>query len=740
MRSIRFPFVAAAAAALALALTSCGRNRIGSPSRLTPVILISIDTLRSDHLPAYGYKGVATPNIDALRADSILYERAYSHVPLTLPSHVSILTGMLPGDHGVRDNVGYRVPDSVPMIQELLKKNGYATGAAVSAFVLRRETRIARGFDFFNDDVAPINGETVIGRVQREGGATLQSARQWLDTQTARPFFFFLHLYDPHTPYTPPEPFFSRYPNHYDGEIAYSDFVVGDLIAELKRNGLYDKAMIVLLSDHGEGLFEHGEEEHGLFLYREVLQVPLIVKLPGSRKAGAIVKTPVQLVDVFPTILDRTATAVPGTGHRTGQSLLTFLDGGPERPIYAESYYSRFHFGWSDLHSLIEGNDHYIRSPNPELFDLAADPAEKKNVLPDNRRAYVRLSGDIEPFIRDAAAPTNIDPEEAAKLAALGYVGSTVSTEKGAVLPDPKAQLGAFHDIRQAFTWYRDGREDDALRLTDQLLSNNGQITDLWDLKSKILFKMGRHGDSIEAAKDGLRHIPGAIALLYDVANLALSMGDLDTAQKHAEIAVKIEPGEAHEILARIWEKRGDRKRSEEEAKLAVQTAHDPANALLILGTISRDRGDFAAALQYLDRAESIVSHKSPPRLVNLHLTRGDTLARLGRNDEAEREFHAEVNDFPEDARGYCSLVMLLATEHRLDEATQVVLNTIKASPEPHSYVLVSETLKAIGDDRGAMYWAYQGLQRYPQNAELRGLPEHLRKATTLLKKNVATN
>ncbi|HEX7678136.1 MAG TPA: sulfatase, partial [Thermoanaerobaculia bacterium] len=352
-----------AAGLLALALVTSCRRSVGSPSNTTPVILISIDTLRSDHLPAYGYKGIATPNIDALRADSILYERAYSHVPLTLPSHTSILTGMLPADHGIRDNVGYRLADSVPMVQELLKKNGYATGAAVSAFVLRKETRLARGFDFYDDEVKAIAGENLIGRVQRDGRETLKAGQKWLDAQGSRPFFFFLHLYDPHTPYTPPEPFFGMYSNHYDGEIAYVDSVIGTLIADLKQRGLYDKSLIIFLSDHGEGLSDHGEEEHGLLLYREELQVPLFVKLPQQRKAGATVKTPVQLVDVFPTILERTATPAPATGHRVGQSLLSFLDGGPVRSIYAETYYPRFHFGWSDLHSLIDGDNHYIRSP-----------------------------------------------------------------------------------------------------------------------------------------------------------------------------------------------------------------------------------------------------------------------------------------------------------------------------------------------------------------------------------------
>ena len=694
-----------------------------------PIVLISIDTLRSDHLPAYGYKGVATPNIDALRADSILYQRAYSHVPLTLPSHVSILTGMLPADSGVHDNVGFRLSDSVPTLQELLKKNGYATGGAVSAFVLRKETGIARGFDFYDDEVEPLGPDKTIGRVQRDGTETLHALEKWLDGQSGKPFFAFLHLYEPHTPYTPPEPYFSRYPNHYDGEIAYADAIVGEFIDDLKQKNVYDKSLVILLSDHGEGLNDHGEEEHGIFVYREALQVPLLVKLPNEGKGGATVTTPVELVDVFPTILDRTATPAPRTGHRVGQSLLTFLNGGPQRQIYSESYYARFHFGWSDLHSLIDGNDHFIRAPQPELYDLAGDPAEKHNAIEQNRRAYVRLRQAIEPYVREASAPTNIDAEEAAKLAALGYVGSTVATKPGQVLPDPKTTTETYRQIRTAFTWYGNDKEEDALRLTNQLLASNSQMTDLWDLKFKILEKMGREREAVEAAKEGLRNVSTQTELLLDVATGAIQIGDLDTAQKHAEIVVKTQPAKAHEILARVFAARGDRERATAEAKLALQSSNDPTGPLIQLAEADKERGNFEGALQYLNRAVEKETLRTISSHQGLHLARGDVLARLGRNDEAEKDFRVEIAQFPKSAGAYSSLILLLATERRLDEATKLVFDLIKASPAPHSYVTVSETLKAIGDDRGALYWAYQGLQKYPNDSELHGLSRRLTRA-----------
>lgn len=699
-------------AALVAAL-GCRRESVPSPH--PPVILISVDTLRSDHLPVYGYKGVDTPNIDALRKDAILFTHAYSEVPLTLPSHASILTGMLPADHSVRDNLGFRLPASVPTIAEVLKKNGYATGGAVSAFVLRHETGIARGFDFFDDESEALNDQKSLARMQRDGRVTLQSLERWLDGNASKPFFAFLHLYEPHTPYTPPEPFASKYANHYDGEIAYADALVGDFIADLKRRGVYDRALIIFLSDHGEGLNDHGEEEHGLFLYREALQVPLLVKLPESKRRGETVDTPVGLIDVFPTIEE-----VTGAKTTAANSLLA----PKKRELYAESYYARFHFGWSDLHSLIDGNDHYIRAPQPELYDLASDPAEKTNLVESNRRTFARLRDDIAPLIKEATAPANIDREEAAKLAALGYVGSS-ATAKGP-LADPKTMTAAMRDIKQAFELYGAEKYPEALALTDRLLHDNAQITDLWDLKCKILNKLGRVDEALNTGKEGLRRVPMSVALLYDVANAALALGHLDEAQQHAEIAAKIEPAEAHEILARIALQKNDAARAEQEAKLAADSAADPTNALMILASLASNRGDYSSALGYYDRAAERVAKRNPPTQPNLHLGRGDALAHLGRGEEAEREMRAEIRDFPKSQQAYASLVLLLFAEHRLDEATKVIYQLIAAAPEPHSYAVAAETLQAIGDTRGARYWTNAGQQRFPRDAELRDLPKRL--------------
>ena len=704
-----------------LVLVSCkGDRTISPPSANTPVFIVSIDTLRSDHLPVYGYKGVDTPHIDAFRKDGVLYERAYSHTPLTLPSHASLMTGLLPSEHGVRDNIGYQLRSGATTVASMLKSRGYATGAAVSAFVLRRQTGLDRGFDFYDDDVDALPGqEGITGNIQREGEATVRIAKEWIVRQQ-KPVFFFLHLYEPHTPYAPPERF-KKYSSPYDGEIAHADEIVGEFLKSLKDAGLYDKALIVIMSDHGEGLGEHGEEEHGLFLYREAIQVPLIIKLPDQKFSGERVSAPVQLIDLFPTIAERTGVTAPATLR--GQSLVSFFlkDQPPARgAIYSESYYARLHFGWADQHSLIDGERHYIHSPKPELFNVRDDTAETKNILTEDRRGFFAMKAAITPFIREADAPSAVDPEEAAKLAALGYLGSTVSTKPGEVLPDPKDHLGTIKDIERAFALFRARKLDESMLLIERLLAENERILDLYDLKAKALGQLGRYDEAIATAKQALIQGPQNTHLALEIARNQLEIGRLDDAQKHAELALKVHPGPAHDLLARIWEERKDFVRAEKEARLAMQSQRDRAAALVTLARIERDQGKLEQALAHLDEAEKI--RKPTQTVAGLHFVRGDVLARMGRAEEAERELRTEIRLFPNEPLAYKNLVVLLVAEGRVREGTALIRQLIATSPTPPSYLAVCDVLEILGDTRGVRYWARQGLLRYPNDPALRRL------------------
>lgn len=690
-------------------------------SNTTPVFIISIDTLRSDHLPAYGYTHVATPAIDQLRADSVLFQHAYSHVPLTLPSHATILTGRLPAENGLRDNIGFRLSPQIETLPALLHRNGYVTGAAVSAYVLRKETGIARGFDFYDDEVDATDPSVSVGRVQRNGDETRGVAEKWITGQGRRPLFFLLHLYEPHTPYSPPEPYSKNYPNRYDGEIAYVDAIVGRFITFLKKSDLYDRSLIVLLSDHGEGLGQHGEDEHGIFLYREALQVPLILKLPGGSRKDTTVATDVGLVDLFATIAEATNTKID-LKRAAGSSLLPLIGASTSataRTIYSESFYARFHFGWSDQHSLIRGSDHYIQSPRPELFNLTEDPNEIKNILPEQRRVYAEMKSTIAPLLKAAAAPSPVSSEEAAKLAALGYIGSAASTT--GALPDPKDRISTTRDIRRAFALFDASRFDEAHQLLSALLRENPGMLDMWDMDARALNRLGRDGEAIEAAKNGLRISPNTTHLAIMIARMSLDLGRLEEATRHAELALPTEPAPAHEVLARIALARHDLSRAESEARQAVDS-RDRVEALIVLGDVALQRQDPAAALVFAERAATFVRDRRSTPVRGVEFLRGDALARLGRTPEAEDALRKEISSFPADPAAYKNLILLYVADGKTEEATRLVFDLVKASPFPPAYIAISTTLKTVGDTNGARYWAVEGLKKFPQNPGLRKL------------------
>jgi choline-sulfatase len=661
---------------VAVALAGCRHPRSWPGA---PIVLISIDTLRSDHLPAYGYAGVATPAIDALARDSILCERAYSHYPMTLPSHASILSGLLPTQHGVRDNVGYPYDgDRHPTLARRLQAAGYATGGAVSTYVLRHATGIAAGFGFY-DDAIELKGGERLDDVQRAGAATAQRGLDWLRGRADKPFFFFLHLYEPHSPYTPPEPFRSRYKDRpYDGEIATADAVVGDFLSELKRLGVYDRAAIVLLSDHGEGLGDHGERQHGIFLYREALQVPLLVKLPGGAERGKRVTVPVELVDVVPTLLGIAGVERPK--DLAGSSILDFLtDRAPVREVYAETFYPRLHLGWSDLASLIGiggsggsggsaggtggtgGLYHYIEGPDPELYNLAADPGETRNLRDQERRAGAALRADLKPFDRSLAPPHAVDSETSKKLAALGYLGGASAVTKGA-LPDPKAQKRALAGIEEAFAHVQAGETAAAVASFERLLAENPKMADIWGFLAFSLQKLGRHEEASRAFEKALALSNGAPSLAVAAASSLLALGRLDEARAHAELAMKANPAGAYDILAQIAFARHDAKGALDLMKRAVDagTASPELRRRYVL-LLAGGQGDPRDPQEAIAALTPLAERGDPEAICALATAFSDG----GRQPEAQALLEKLVASAPDNARAHELLGMVALRQER---------------------------------------------------------------------------
>ncbi|MGA7293067.1 MAG: sulfatase-like hydrolase/transferase [Terriglobales bacterium] len=472
--------------------TSHSTSPVSNPS----VVLITIDTVRADHVGCYGARMVKTPTLDGLARDGVVFDRAISQVPLTWPSHTVILTGTYPFQNGVQDFTGEPLSPKFRSVAQAFKEAGYATGAVVSAFVLDRSWGLARGFDFYDDAFSAQTFEKKdTGLVDRRAGESVAHAIAWLKKTPRRPFFFWLHLYDPHSPYDPPEPYRSEYSSHlYDGEIAYADHELGNLITWLKQNHLYDSSLIVVLSDHGESLGEHGEDEHGFFIYNATVRIPLIVKPPaGSGITAGRRREPAETTAVAPTLLELAGVTdlsdpiyaqfqshallgKPGTdaGSRTGKDL-----------AYSETFYPFSSFGWSPLHALESERFHYIEAPKPELYDLETDPGETRNIAAEQRATVAVFQQKLQtilahnPFAQQEVGIGNLTPDAQQKLRALGYFGFRAAVSPEALkkgLPDPKDKLWEFNAILRAQDAFERKDDNQAEALLNEVQEKDPQI------------------------------------------------------------------------------------------------------------------------------------------------------------------------------------------------------------------------------------------------------------------------
>jgi arylsulfatase A-like enzyme/Tfp pilus assembly protein PilF len=673
-RSAQRRLLLAALAVVAVALPAAGCRR-GERFPQAPVVLISIDTLRSDRVGVYGAKTGATPKIDAFARDAVLFERAYSHYPLTLPSHVSLLTGELPGTHGVRDNVGYPFTAAKhPFLPLLLKKLGYDTGGAVSAFVLRRETGLGDGFDYYESSLRP-PAHVTLDMVQRPGGETAKLALDWLRgrADAKKPFFLFFHLYEPHSPYEPPAPFAARFRDPYDGEVAAADDIVGSFLQQLRDLGVYDRAIVVLLSDHGEGLDEHGEGQHGLFLYRESLQVPLLLKLPKSRRGGTRVAAPVQLVDVAPTVLGLVGADVPK--ELPGKSLLAIADDpqAPPRQLYAETFYPRLHFGWSELSSLIEGKFHYIDGPAPELFDVVADAGERANVLERERRAYASLRGALAKYPRELEAPAPSDPETAKQLAALGYAAGVAKTS--GPLPDPRTKRDVIVNLGRAVALAHEDRHAEAVALYAKLLATDPQMPDTWAFYARALEKLGRRDEAADAYEKALEVGSPGPQLAVDTAEKLVELGRVEDGEKLAQTMLREVPDRAYEVLAKAALARRDLDAARGVLQRAAAEQHASER---LRGEVARALAEAGAVAEAASVLEPVAKDADPPTLNLL----GIALSDSGRHQEARAVLERAVAADPKNAIGYQTLGMVALRQEQPAQAKQYLDHALELNPQ----------------------------------------------------------
>jgi len=649
-----------------------------------PVVLISIDTLRADHLPAYGYRAVDTPHLDAFRRDAILFRNAYSHCPMTLPSHVSMLTGLLPTEHGVRDNAGFHFDGTQhASLPRLLHDRGYATGAAVSSFVLRGETGLGTLFDSY-DDATNARAGAAFRDYQRPGNITEAVAEKWIDAHGSAPFFYFFHIYEPHVPYEPPEPFRSRYASAYDGEIATADAIVGKLLDHLKAKGIYDRAIIILCSDHGEGLNDHGEDQHSILIYREAIHVPLMLKLPASKRANTAIDAPAQLADIFGTVLQL-------TGIETKQSSLLALPA--SRKIYSESLYPRYHFGWSELRSLIDERFHMIESSSrAELYDVQRDPSEHADLAASERRVVSADREELAKFGNAIPQPAAVDPETAANLQALGYLAGARKASSGP-LADPNQAIATLAPMRKAIELAAANRTDEAVSLFRSILAQSPGMIEVWTQLADTLAAAGRTEEAIGAYREAIaRSQVASPDLILPLGSLYLQAGKLDDAQRAGELTVASNPRRAKTLLAGVALARRD---FDTAARYAHDVADDPAG-MLLLADVANARGDYAGALRIADDAQRMAAERELSALYRLDFVRGDALARLGRIDESRAAYQRELAAFPTDLRAYTNLAVLqfIGGDRRGADATLRAM--VSANPTPGARALAARTRETL--------------------------------------------
>ena len=710
-----FAPLAALAAAFALAALAWGWMRIRPPrtdkearARLATrqprgadlnVVVVTLDTTRVDRLGCYGFRGVATPNIDAVARDGVLFEQATATVPLTLPSHASIFTGLLPPSHGVRDNGGFFLDAAKTTLAERLKEGGWATGAFVGAWVLDSRWGLDQGFDVYSDrfDLSKVKVVN-LGTVQKTGDEVMDLALEWLGQVKEKKFFAWVHLYDPHTPYEPAEPFASRYPGApYLGEIAYTDHVVGRLVEWLKSSGAWERTLLVLLADHGESLGDHGESTHTFFVYDSTQHVPFIVRTPWGDRGRS--RAQVSTADLVPTVLD--LVGLPPQADIDGRSLARLvLDPGAESHgvAYSETYFPRFHFGWQHLRALRDGQWKYIEAPRPELYDIRQDPGETKNLFKSHslraeglRLALERLAGSGAQAAPDKAT---LDPETLQRLAALGYVGGGPRVDPEAILPDPKDKIALFGRMGEARSLAKEDELEEAVAAMRRVIAEDPGIIDAHTALGGWLRRLERLDESIAAYKAALDIQPENELALSELAETYRAQGRPDAAIEGYRTVLKLEPRQPHMWyqLATLYLDLG----READARRTFQEAlkHNPnmGAGYNSLAALAFEQGHMAEAEQLVRKGLELDEDLRSSRF-NL----GRILEARGQRADAERLYREELAMFADNGRARFNLAQLM--RQRGDEVgfrAELREATVK-SPDfgPAFFFLAREELRA---------------------------------------------
>ena len=696
------------------------------------LLLVTLDTTRADRMGAYGNKEIETPTFDRLAREGVLFDQAVSVAPLTLPVHSSMMTGKFPPEHGVRDNGGFFLGPEQLTLAEVLKAKGYKTGAFIGAYVLDSKWGINQGFDTYYDKFDLSESRAIsMAAIQRPGNEVVDQALPWIQQAKDGPFFAWVHLYDAHSPYKPPEPFATKYKAHpYNGEIAFADSQVARLIDTLKALGLYDRTVIMVMGDHGESLGDHGEAAHGFFIYNSTMHVPFAIRAPFSLTQHREVADPVRSVDVMPTALDLLGIAPPP--NISGVSLAPLMTGARRElglDAYSEAIYPLYHYGWSDLRSLRSGRFRVIDAPRPELYDEERDPRESTNLYAERRqladRMITQLRGLEASFHRtDSAIPSaSVDPEARQRLAALGYVGSFVATDADTRTgrADPKDKIGIFNSLGQATELTKDvgpdGKPpfDDIMRLLTQIVRDDPEVIDAWFMMGTQYMQHGDLEKSVEYFKKTLALKPDYDLAVFNLAQAYRRMGNDDAALAGFEHYLTLDPKDpfVQYQMGEIWLDRGDVPKAESLFRKALEMDPQVAAAKNALGVIALQRGDPATAERLIREALA-----TKPNLRLAHFNLGLLAEQRGDLPGAEREYYEELKAHPDSYKAAFNMSRLYEQVGDREGQIGALKQSIVSNPRfGEGYIFLAQAyLESGANFDEAITLARKGLELAPRS------------------------
>ncbi|MGA1876285.1 MAG: tetratricopeptide repeat protein [bacterium] len=676
-----------------LSLVGCHHlNKIGPAPHLPQgnIILITIDTLRADHLGCYGNSTMKSPHLDAIAREGVIFPHAYTPVPVTLPSHTSIFTGLYPFYHGVRNNGTFKADDKLETLTEVLRQHGFDTAAFIGSFVLDSRYGLNQGFDSYDDHMKKDPNQAFMVYNERTAGEVVQSAITWLREHGRQRFFLWLHCFDPHAPYEPPEPFSTMYrKNLYDGEIAYVDHALGDLFSSLKEQNMFDETLLVITSDHGEGLGEHAEKTHAIFVYDSTLHVPLIMRYPQEISGGSVVEMNVSTIDIMPTILD--IFNIRHTLQFHGKSLLGLIHGSREfsrQELVCETFYTLYNHNWSPLEGLRTAKWKYIKAPRSELYDLEHDPKEMVNLFHQEKETARQLEGRMRELQRaagspwsDASAQLKMDKDTQDRLKSLGYVwmAPVPSTRRSDFLPDPKDMISTLDYLNMGTYYYTRGDYRKAVEQFKLMLQINPDDVFTHFVLGYLYDKQDLADLAIQELQEAIRLDPTYVNAYNNLGTLYNRLGKIHEALEVLKIALQLNPDyiEIHDNLGVIYFTLKEYDKAIEEFKKAAELDPQRYEAYSNLGSVSMAIGKDLEAEQVILKALEI----NPSFLEALN-NLGSLYIKKGDYAQAVQKFQELTTYDAEYLQGWINLAMVYVRLDEYDRARQALEKAMHLNPD----------------------------------------------------------